>query len=346
MSPITDSPITTVVTAIIPCLNEEKFIGKCLNSIIAQDFPAESWEVLCVLGPSIDGTEKILQSYTTAHPNIRVLANPYKNTAVSFNIGIKAARGEFVFTLGAHTTYSPNYFSVARNYLRQYECVGSIAKTEPQENTFLGRAICEVLSSPFGVGGSKMRTGLSAPVETDTASCPGYRREVFSKIGCFNEKLKHTQDMEFNRRLKRSGGKILATPEIVSYYKARSRFSNYCRANFVNGFWSIYPFKFCVGIPVSTRHLVPLSFIGTILLLSVLSFLGQLPLLLLTGVLIAYFSTAVFFSFSIALKQGEFRYIFVLPVLFFLLHSLYGAGSVVALTRIFPRDIAQNGPLG
>jgi len=330
------TPPTLRISAIIPCLNEEKFIGPCLDSLMEQDIGADAYEILCVLGPSSDGTERIISGYAAQHSNIRILHNPQRNTAISFNIGINAARGKVVFTLGAHTTYSPNYFSVAEKYFDEYDCVGSTAKTMPREETLIARAICQVLSSPFGVGNSKMRTGLSMPMETDTASCPGYRREVFSRIGMFNERLRHTQDMEFNRRLKRAGGKILATPEIVSYYKARSSLGSFCRANFVNGFWSVYPIKYSVVIPVSLRHLVPLFFVGALLIAGGMSFVSPICRILFFGVLAAYLFAAFFYSSGIARRERELLYLVLLPPLFLSLHILYGFGSLVAMARLIP----------
>lgn len=329
------------VSAILPCLNEEKFIGQCLDSLLNQDMPKTEYEILCVLGPSSDKTEEILSRYSLENTNMRVLRNPHKNTAISFNIGIKAARGETIFTLGAHTTYSSNYFSVAWRYLKRYDCVGSTAKTMPREDTFIAQAICQVLSSPFGVGNSKMRTGLSAPMETDTASCPGYRRDVFEKVGLFNEKLKHTQDMEFNRRLKRTGGRILTTPEILSYYKARSSLGSFWKANYVNGFWSIYPIKYSAGMPVSIRHLVPLFFVGALLVSAMLSFALKSFGLIFLSIIASYFLAAFWFSYGIAKRTREWMFVVVLPPLFLSLHFLYGLGSWAAVWRVLPREVPK-----
>lgn len=47
------------ISIIIPCLNEEKFIGDCLNSIIANDYPGDHLEALVIDGMSEDGTREI-----------------------------------------------------------------------------------------------------------------------------------------------------------------------------------------------------------------------------------------------------------------------------------------------
>ena len=55
--------MSSFVSVIIPCRNEEKFIGKCLDSIISQDFPKENLEVLVVDGMSADKTREIVEKY-------------------------------------------------------------------------------------------------------------------------------------------------------------------------------------------------------------------------------------------------------------------------------------------
>jgi len=52
-----------VVTIIIPCWNEEKYIGQCLESIIASDYPKEMLEVLVVDGMSNDKTQEIVKIF-------------------------------------------------------------------------------------------------------------------------------------------------------------------------------------------------------------------------------------------------------------------------------------------
>lgn len=78
------------VSIIIPCRNEEKFIGKCLDSIIAQDYPKDKLEVLVVDGMSNDKTRDVLKDYAEKYSFIKTLDNPQRETPVAMNIGIKA----------------------------------------------------------------------------------------------------------------------------------------------------------------------------------------------------------------------------------------------------------------
>ena len=63
------------VSIIIPCRNEEKYIAKCLDSILSQDYPKDKLEVLVVDGMSEDKTKEIVKDYSKKYPYIKLLEN-------------------------------------------------------------------------------------------------------------------------------------------------------------------------------------------------------------------------------------------------------------------------------
>ena len=69
------------VSIIVPCLNEERFIAKCLDSIIANDYPKEKLEILVVDGGSKDKTKEIIKRY-----QVKLLDNPQVTTPAAMNI--------------------------------------------------------------------------------------------------------------------------------------------------------------------------------------------------------------------------------------------------------------------
>ena len=87
-------------------------------------------------------------------------------------------------------------------------------------------------------------------------------RALFTRIGLFNEKLERTQDMEFNLRLRRAGGKILLAPDIESCYYARATLKSFWRHNWVNGVWAVLPFAYAEGMPVRWRRRFSSDFSG------------------------------------------------------------------------------------
>jgi glycosyltransferase involved in cell wall biosynthesis len=313
--------MSSFISIIIPCRNEDKYIGGCLDSILGQDFPKENLEVLVVDGASEDKTKEIIKDYAERRPFIKLLENPKKFTPFGLNIGIKASKGEIIIRMDSHAGYEKDYISKCVKYLKESgaDNVGGIIKTLPAKNTLAARAIAKVLSHPFGAGSSYFRIGSKEPRFVDTVFGGCYKRGVFSPspdgVGLFNEKMLRSQDIEFNKRLKKAGGKILLRPDIVAYYYPQSDFWKFFKHNFTDGFWTIYPLTFKVKF-FSFRHLIPLFFVLT------------LPLSIWPYILLS-----LFFSFKIAMEE-DLRYFFILPSAFLNRHFAYGLGSLWGLIKI------------
>lgn len=311
----------SLVSIVIPCRNEEKYIEKRLDSLIAQDFPKEKMEVLVIDGMSEDRTREIISNLKSqiSNPPIRLIDNLKKFTNFALNLGIKEAKGEILMLIGAHAGYEKDYVSKCVRCLKEYDAdnVGGVMKTLPSENTLFAKAIAFSLSCPFGAGNAYYKSGYSGqPKWVDTVFGGCYKREVFEKIGLFNENLVRSQDMEFNLRLKKAGGKILLVPNIVSYYYPKSNLKDFFLHNFEDGVWAIYPLKF-VKAPLRLRHYIPLFFVLT------------LPLSIWPYILVS-----LFFSFKITLIKKDVRLFFVMPLVFSVRHFGYGLGSVWGLIKL------------
>ena len=328
-----------VVSIIIPCRNEERFIGKCLDSIIANDYPKDKLEVLVVDGMSEDGTRGVVERYANRYPFIRLLENPKRITPCALNLGITNAKGELILWMSAHSEYEKEYVSKCIKYMDEFhaDAVGGVIKPIPRNNSLIGKSICTAISHPFGVGSSAHKTGASGPKWTDTAFGVCYKREVFQKVGFFNEKLIRGQDMEFSLRLKKEGLKTLLVPEIISYYYTRSDLKSFIRHNFINGLWAIIPFKYTNTIPVSLRHLIPLAFVSGLIGLFALSVFTPIFLWLFLFIIILYSLTNVYFSIKIAAKEKNIIYLLLMPIVFATLHISYGLGSIFGAIRLLRR---------
>ncbi len=325
-----------LVSVIIPCRNEEKFIGRCLDSILANDYPQDQLEILVVDGMSKDETRRIIKEYTKTYPFIRLINNPRRITPCALNAGIKSAQGEIILRMDAHASIERTYISQLIKYQKESgaDNVGGKMVTVPREDTLMGKAIVSGLSSPFGVGNSYFRTGAKKPLWVDTVFGGCYRKELFEKIGYFNENLIYSQDLEFNLRLKKAGGKILLVPDIKSYYYALSDFSSFSQHNFRNGIWALYPIKFAKHLPVSPRHLVPLIFVLSLIGLAGLSFLSKTFAWLFLSLVATYGLTNFCFSSQIAWKQKNIFFLGVMPAVFASLHLIYGMGSIFGVFKV------------
>lgn len=317
-----------LVSIIIPCRNEEKFIRTCLDSIISNDYPKDKLEVLVVDGMSEDRTREIIIEFCKNNTFIKLIDNDKKIVPAALNIGIKEARGKFVIRMDAHTAYQTNYISKCVSSMSKYNAdnVGGICLTIPSDESIKSHAIALALSSRFGVGNSYFRIGLKRPKQVDTVPFGCFKRSLFERIGYFNEDLIRNQDIEFNARLKKAGGIIVLVPDIVSHYQARSTLSALAKNNFSNGFWVIYSLKYA-KMPFSVRHLIPLCFVSSLTASFVLAPLHYYFIYLLLFIVGAYYSVNVFFSAKLSMRHG-LKYFPALVAVFTTLHFSYGAGSV------------------
>jgi len=323
-----------MISIIIPCRNEERFIEKCLDSLIKQDFPKENLEILVVDGDSKDKTKDIVKEYIQKYPFIRIIDNKEKYTSFGLNMGIKKAMGDIIIRMDAHAEYEKDYISKCIKYLKEYNAdnVGGVLKTIPSNNSSVAKAITICLSHFFGAGGSYFRTGSKKPIEVDTVFGGCYKREVFDKIGLFNEKLIRSQDIELNRRLKASGGKILLVPDITAYYYPQNNLVDFFEHNFVDGIWTIYPLKFGIRI-FSLRHLIPLFFTLSLFLSLILFPFFPIAILFFDLIFGIYILLSLFFSVKISIKNG-FKYFFLMPIVFLSRHIGYGLGSIWGLIKL------------
>lgn len=328
------SSAPSFVSVIIPCRNEERFIENCINSIMEQEYPHEWLEILVVDGMSTDNTRAILQKFA-AFPFIKVLPNQKIHTGAAFNLGIREAKGDVIMIMGAHALYPKDYIKKCVWYLKKYNVdnVGGIRKAASTKQTLIARSIVLVLSHPIGIGNAYYIIGSSGPRLVDTVFCGCYRRDVFERVGLFNEKLIRSQDMEFNVRLKRRGGKILLAPDIICYYYPPETLASLIKKFFTNGVWSLYPLKF-VKTPFYLRHYTPLIFVGTLIATGIASFFSPVARALFISILVVYGLLIGSASLAVAVKERDARYAITLPLTFAIVHVFYGLGSIIGLIQL------------
>ena len=216
-----------MLSVICPIYNEEKYIAKCIDSILNQDYPKNDLEVLFVDGMSTDRTREIVKEYASRYSFIKLIDNPNKIVPPAMNIGIKESKGEIIIRLDAHAEFPSQYFSRLTKALIDLKAdnVGGVCITLPTSDDIIPIAIAHVLSSKFGMGNSSFRIGCKDVQEVDTVPFGCWHREIFDKIGYFDEELIRNQDDEFNGRIIKNGGHIYLLPDVEIKYFARDKIS-------------------------------------------------------------------------------------------------------------------------
>lgn len=337
-----------MVSIIAPCRNEAAFIEKAVRTILDNDYPEHLVELLVVDGLSTDGTRDIVRKMTEKDERVRLLDNPKKIVPAAMNIGIKASRGEYIMRIDCHSTFAPNYISRCVDISQRTggDNVGGYMTTLPGKDTRIGRAIATATSSPFGIGNSMFR--LRGPErEVDTVPFGMYRREVFEKVGLYNERLVRNQDIELNTRLRKAGGRIIISPDIQLTYYNRSTFKGLWQQSFNNGLWNPYT-VWLTGGGLSQRHFIPMLFVLGLLSLSLGVILWTPVKWVFLIYILVYLCSAGFFSIKHSLRNQTSAILVLWS--YIVLHIAYGLGSIWSVITIpfkFPRrgkNISHKGP--
>ncbi len=258
---------TPKVSVVLPCRNEKDRIDGVLRSVLDQEPPPGGYELVVADGRSDDGTREILERVAESDPRIRIVDNPGQIVSTGLNAAIRAARGEVVLRMDAHTSYSPDYI---------YQCFTALKETGADNvggpwvaegKSLMARAIAAVFQSRFGTGGARGHDpNYTGPVDTVYLGC--WPRTVFKRYGMFDEELVRNQDDEFNLRILRAGGKIWQSAKIQSRYDARDSLPNLFRQYMQYGYWKVRVIQ-KHKIPASWRHLVPGIFVLVFSMLSI-----------------------------------------------------------------------------
>ena len=321
------------VAVIIPTLNEEKFIGKCLDSVLSQSYPLDYIEIIVVDGGSEDRTENIVNEYIAKHNFIRLLNNPKKIQSAAFNIGIRNTKASYIIRLDAHAIYNSSYIEKCVQALVEHpECgnVGGVWNIRPQNNSVQAEANAILNQVKFGIGGASYRVGAVAGY-VDTVPFGAFPHKVIEDIGGMREDLPRGEDNEYNSRIKRNGYKIYLDPEISCTYFARDSIFKSIKQMYANGF-SIGRLIYIDRESVNLRHLVPFIFVISLLLLIIGGFFYRLFWHLLFFEVAIYLIADVIASFKTCIKFG-FRFFPILLIFFPLVHLSYGYGTLVGLMK-------------
>ena len=218
----------------------------------------------------------------------------------------------------------------------------------PAADTAVAQAIAVAVCHPFGIGNAYYRIGASEPRSVDTVPFGCYRREVFDRIGLFDEELVRNQDIEFNLRLRRSGGTILLVPDVVLHGHARDSLRKMARMYYQYGYYNPLVIR-KLGGRITLRQTITPLFVVAIVLSAVLA--PWLPLAgwALVAILIAYGLPVLACSAKVAVQRG-WRCGLVMCLVFPLLHVSHGLGFLKGffdfiLLRRDPRRVAGRTPL-
>lgn len=317
----------------IVAYNEEKFLPNLLNDLQQQKYPHNLIEILLIDSMSTDKTRQLMEEFKSTNDDfysIQVLNNPNKNQAAGWNVAVKNFTGEVLARIDAHTKLTPEYsLNTMKNINNGEYVVGGIRPCLIEEETPWANVLLQVENSLFGSSiNSSRRSNEKKYVKTMFHAA--YRREVFDRVGLFNEKLLRTEDNEMHYRIRKAGYKLLYDPSIISYQFSRNSLQKMIVQKFSNGYWIGKTIKICPEC-ISLYHLVPLLFLISILITILLGLFNHSEFLIIlwtTYSIFAFINTVVN-----CINNKFYAQSVLLPLLFLTLHLSYGIGTFFGLIK-------------
>ena len=334
MTTVTHSASLPLVSVLLPVRNEATFIERSVESVLAQDYPADLLEVIVTDGASDDGTPEAVARLMAHHPNLRLIPNPEKIVATGLNRAVTEAHGDVIVRVDGHCIIATDYVRRCVEHLR-HGADGVGGSVETVGETPIAAVIAAAMSSKFGVGDSAFRTVKNRSMLADTVPFPAYTRSIIEKAGPYDVELVRNQDDEYNYRLRRMGARILLAGDVTSVYYSRTSLRSLWQQYRQYGYWKVrvlqkHPRQ------MSLRQFVPPLFVAVLFGAAVAAPFATGGRILLASVLTAYVFANGLAAIAVGRRQNLPRP-FALGAAFAAMHIGYGVGFLMGLARFWNR---------
>jgi succinoglycan biosynthesis protein ExoA len=322
------APALPFVSVIVPVRNEAAFIASTLSQLLAQQYPAGRFEVLVADGCSTDDTRTIVHAWMAEYPHLRLLDNPNRWSSAGRNVAIRAARGDIILLIDGHCQIANDHYlaDLVDAFARSgADCVGRPQPLEVSGATSLQRAIAAARSSPLGHHpASHIYSGEEAFVPPQSVAI-AYRREVFERIGLFDETFDACEDVEFNHRAARAGLHCFFSPRVQVHYHPRGSLAGLFRQLVRYGRGRVRLLRKHPET-ASAPGFVPAAFLAGLVAGPLLAVLVPPLAWIYGGVLLLYALILLLGSLRCARQQRDLRLLPLLPLVFATIHLAAGTG--------------------
>ncbi|MEW6043815.1 MAG: glycosyltransferase [Thermoproteota archaeon] len=221
-----DNTYRPLISVIVPAYNEEKVIGRTVESVLNTNYPRK--EIIVVDDGSTDNTLRILQSYK---PKIKVIHKQNGGKYSALNYGLLYAKGEIVVTIDADTILAPESMATIVESFKNKE-VGAVAGNIKVRNRVNWITWCQALEYVAGIQIFRRTLDFFNSVAIVPGALGAFRKSFLQKVGNFS-KDNIAEDFDATLKILKSGlvvsGRINskayteAPDTLYQFYKQRKR---------------------------------------------------------------------------------------------------------------------------
>ena len=329
-----------ILAAVIPTLNEEEYIGECLNSLIRQSLDSTKYMIMVLDGGSSDNTTRIVsesidRSKEIGGPKIVILDNPGRHVAEARNIALDSLPTSvtLMVELIGHCTVPENHLEkrleVWNNLVNESDeniaALGVKVLPSTGQKNVVETWIESALSSKLGSGSGQFDNFSGISKTKVPAFCMHSRKAVESVDGWDTDFIT-SQDSDLSMRLIKEGYELYRTDATFVNMVKRSSFTSWLKMGYRYGFWRTktnqkhkmriskreflpwFGFLITVGLIISGFQFwfVPLSMYSLVLLVEAINFsLKWRNISIIFGLPLCLISLHI--TFSLGLLMGYFR---------------------------------------
>jgi glycosyltransferase involved in cell wall biosynthesis len=318
-----------MISVIIPAYNAKSTIGLCLEGLMDQTIPSETYEIIVVDDDSIDGTSEVVEKFG----NVKLLKQPHCGPAAARNYGAKYSLGEILLFTDADCVPAKDWVERMIAPFQELDIVGVKGTYLSHQSSIISRFVQIEYEDKY----KRMRRDKYIDF-IDTYSA-GYRRDIFLANDGFDMRFSAAcvEDQEFSFRLARQGYKMLFVPEAHVYHLGHAdNLGTYIAKKFKIGYWKVLVHIKHPGKLIRDSHTPQILkfqvlFAGVITIFLLLGTVSPISRWIVSMMLFVFLVTTIPFI-SVAWKKDKWV-AFLAPVLLYTRSIALGSGFAVGLLK-------------
>jgi len=318
-----------MISVVIAAYNEEKALGACLDSLLEQTAPRNSYEIIVADDGSTDKTVQVAESR-----GVRVVTQPNRGPSAARNLGAQQARGDVTLFIDADSVPDAHCVEAMATAFVDPQLAGASGEKKTRQTNLWARLIQLEYDFKYDRLASHPRIDF---VDSSTA---GYRREIFISNKGFDTNLKEAEDVEFSFRLAERGYRMILLREAITYHTHPESLAHYLKRKlqYARGraiVYTLYPNK--AASDTRTPQTQKLQMILAPALLAV-GFVSVFWNVLIWGfVLLAFIFVATTMDLYSYCWKRDRRVALVIPLTYLLSAYASGLGAVLGVLQRAPR---------
>lgn len=228
------SPDSIAISVVVPCRNAAAIIGHQLEALARQGC-VRDWELVVVDNGSDDDTRQVVEGFRDRLPRLTVVdAHDRRGAAYARNVGARAASGENVAFCDADDEVGDGWLAAVELALREHRAIAFRTDTDKLNGGEAGRASRQV---------DGLQQYTYPPYLPYSGATIAIRRDLFLKLGGFDESMLACEDADFCWRLQLAGVDLHFVRDAVVHVRLRPTLRSMCRQARLWGEYNVVLYK-------------------------------------------------------------------------------------------------------